>query len=78
MTAALWSALQSRVALVVSALVIMVAVGLAVAAPFLPLPDPRAMDAIPTHLRMRSTGSGPTISGATCSRGCSSGVRSSP
>ena len=47
MTAALWSALQSRVALAVSALVIMVAVGLAVAAPFLPLPDPRAMDAIP-------------------------------
>lgn len=43
----LGSALRSRAALLVSALVILIAFATAVAAPFLPLPDPDAMDAVP-------------------------------
>ena len=45
--ALLWSSLRSRVALAGSSLIILIAVVLAVAAPFLPLPDPSAMEAIP-------------------------------
>ncbi len=47
MISALQSALRSRVALWISAFIILVALVIAVAAPFLPLPDPNAMDAIP-------------------------------
>ena len=47
MIALLWSSLRSRVALAASSLIILIAVVLAVAAPFLPLPDPSAMEAIP-------------------------------
>lgn len=63
--------LSGRIALVLSMTIVGLAVFAAIAAPWLPIADPNAMDAMPYTPLAQSTGSGPTITAVTFCHGSS-------